>query len=67
MSSAKNDLIWLDVAQQNEHDRKVAAAAVAAARLEWERQQQQLQSHTVSKQSNKQSASPVGNHLGMFK
>lgn len=31
----------LDVAQQREHDRKVAEAAVAAARLEWEKQLQQ--------------------------
>lgn len=33
--------LGLDVAQQKEHDRKVAEEAVAAARLEWERQQQQ--------------------------
>lgn len=33
--------IFLDVAQQREHDRKVAEAAVAAARLEWEKQLQQ--------------------------
>lgn len=30
-----------DVQQQREHDRRVAEAAVAAARLEWEKQQQQ--------------------------
>lgn len=30
--------LQLDVAQQKEHDRKVAEAAVAKARLEWERQ-----------------------------
>lgn len=34
-------LIALDVAQQKEHDRRVAEAAVAAARLEWEKQLQQ--------------------------
>lgn len=32
---------FTDVAQQREHDRRVAEAAVAAARKEWERQQQQ--------------------------
>lgn len=35
--------IGLDVAQQREHDRKVAEAAVAAARIEWERQHLQSQ------------------------
>lgn len=30
-----------DVQQQREHDRRVAEAAVAAAKLEWEKQQQQ--------------------------
>lgn len=31
----------LDVVQQNEHDRRVAEAAVAKARIEWEKQLQQ--------------------------
>lgn len=34
-------MITTDVAQQKEHDRRVAEAAVAAARLEWEKQVQQ--------------------------
>lgn len=69
VSSAKNDSILLDVAQQSEHDRKVAAAAVAAARLDWERQQLQQQHHqspNVLKQPSKQLASPVGVQLGML-
>lgn len=32
--------IGLDVIQQNEHDRRVAEAAVAKARIEWEKQLQ---------------------------
>lgn len=31
----------LDIAQQREHDRRVAEEAVAKARIEWERQMQQ--------------------------
>lgn len=35
------ELCGLDVQQQKEHDRRVAEAAVAKARIEWERQLQQ--------------------------
>lgn len=45
----------IDVAQQKEHDHRVAAAAVAAARLEWEKQLQQQQ---PSKQILQQSPAP---------
>lgn len=45
----KLNTIFVDIALQNEHDRKVAAAAVAAARLEWEKQLQQQQLHSSPK------------------
>lgn len=50
-----NIFVIIDVAQQKEHDRRVAAAAVAAARLEWEKQLQQQQ---PSKQRAPQSPGP---------
>lgn len=61
-------LITTDVAQQKEHDRRVAEAAVAAARLEWEKQVQQQS----PKQSIITQAAPVPApiqtiiHSGMF-
>lgn len=36
------------MAQQKEHDRRVAEAAVAAARLEWEKQQQQYPKQSIT-------------------
>lgn len=53
----------LDVAQQKEHDRRVAATAVAAARLEWEKQlQQQQPSKQIASQSPVASATII--HTG---
>lgn len=54
-NSFLNILLVIDVAQQKEHDRRVATAAVAAARLEWEKQLQQQQ---PSKQIAQQSPAP---------
>lgn len=42
-----------DIAAQKEHDRRVAEAAVAKARIEWERQMQQ---NTTLKQQQQQPA-----------
>lgn len=41
-------MVILDMAQQREHDRKVAEAAVARARVEWEREfQNQLKTQVI--------------------
>lgn len=64
-----NNFNAVDVAQQSEHDRKVATAAVAAARLEWERQLQQQQLQSGLKQSKPHSApiqAPTIVNTGMF-
>lgn len=45
-----------DIAAQKEHDRRVAEAAVAKARIEWERQ---LQQNSPLKQQQQPAIAPI--------
>lgn len=58
----------LDVQQQREHDRKVAEAAVAKARIEWEKQLQQSPNQPITQVNPVPVPAPVTTiiHSGRF-